>query len=130
MQPRQENASLGLSLGNLARSVGKLVDLEAAIARQELTEKASTAGEDVAYIAVGGAVGYAGLLVLLAAAVNALSARLPRWQAALLVGVVACGAGGLLVQRGVTALKREDLVPRRTVETARTSAEAVLEHLR
>jgi hypothetical protein len=130
MHQRQENGSLGLSLGNLARSVGKLVDLEAAIARRELTEKASTAGEDVAYIAIGGAVGYAGFLVLLAGAVDVLSARLPRWQAALLVGTAVSGAGGLLVRRGITALKREDLVPHRTVETVRTSAETMLDHLR
>jgi len=39
------------------------------------------------------------------------------WQAALLVGVIVAVIGGLLVQRGLAALKHADLAPRKTMET-------------
>jgi ABC-type xylose transport system permease subunit len=69
-------------------------------------------------LAVGGLVAYAGLLAILAAIIIGLAtAGLPWWLAALLVGVVVALLGGMMIQRGLTALKQADLAPRETMQT-------------
>ena len=76
------------------------------------------------FLAVGGLVAYAGVLALLAAGVLGLAAAgLQPWLAALLVGIVVAVIGYALVQRGLSALKRESLAPRQTVETLKEDAQ-------
>lgn len=118
MQVRKDERSLGELFGDLARDMGVLVRQEVGLATMELTQKVSHAARDVAMIAVGGLVVYAGLLAILAALIIALAAAgLSWWQSALLVGVVVAAVGGWLVQRGVAALRHADLTPRETLET-------------
>ena len=120
--------TLGRSLANLMSATGKLVDLEADLARTEMAQKATLAAKDVACVAAGGALAYAGVALILAAVVNALATRLPRWLASLVVGLAVAGAGGLLVQRGVGSLQREGMVPRRTIATLVAAAEKLRIH--
>jgi hypothetical protein len=123
MATRGEERSLGELFGDLARDTGTLVRQEVDLARTELTQKASRAARDVGFLAVGGLVVYAGFLGLLAAAALCLvAAGLDAWVAALLVGVVVAVVGAVLVQRGLSALKREELAPRQTVETLKEDA--------
>jgi ABC-type xylose transport system permease subunit len=83
-----------------------------------MTHKASRAAQEVGTIVVGGLVAYAGLLAILAAVIVGLAAAgFGWWQAALLVGAIVAVIGGLLVQRGLAALKHADLAPRKTMET-------------
>ncbi|HEY0690295.1 MAG TPA: phage holin family protein [Kribbella sp.] len=118
MQVRKDERSLGELFGDLARDMGVLVRQEVGLATMELTQKVSHAARDVAMIAVGGLVVYAGLLAILAALIIALAAAgLSWWQSALLVGVVVAAVGGWLVQRGVAALRHADFTPRETLET-------------
>jgi hypothetical protein len=118
VQVRKDERSLGELFGDLARDMGVLVRQEVGLATMELTQKISHAARDVAMIAVGGLVVYAGLLAILAALIIALAAAgLSWWQSALLVGVVVAAVGGWLVQRGVAALRHADLTPRETLET-------------
>jgi ABC-type xylose transport system permease subunit len=78
----------------------------------------------VASLAAGGAVAYAGFLAILAAIIAMLvGAGMPWWAAALLVGVVVAAVGGFLVWKGITSLKREDLVPRQTLESLKEDAQ-------
>ncbi|MDQ3701733.1 MAG: phage holin family protein, partial [Chloroflexota bacterium] len=67
----------------------------------------------------------AGVLALLAAAVLGLAAAaaLDVWLAALIVGVVVAVIGYALVQRGLSALKRESLAPREAVESLKEDAQ-------
>jgi hypothetical protein len=117
-QPAQEEKSLGELFGDLSREVSTLVRQEATLARTEISQKASRVGKDVGMLAAGGAVAYAGLLALMATVIILLAnAGLDWWASTLLVGVVVAGIGGFLVQRGLQALKNEDLAPRQTVET-------------
>jgi hypothetical protein len=123
MATRGEERSLGELFGDLARDTGTLVRQEVDLARTELTQKASRAARDLGFLAVGGLVVYAGFLGLLAAAALGLvAAGLDAWVAALLVGVVVAVVGAVLVQRGLSALKREELAPRQTVETLKEDA--------
>jgi hypothetical protein len=118
MQTRRDDRSLGELFGDLARDMGILVRQEVNLATTELTFKATRVGRELAVLAVGGLVAYAGLLALVATAVIALAAAgLPWWLAALIVGVIVAAVGALLVQRGVAALKRVDLAPRQTIQT-------------
>jgi fatty acid desaturase len=122
-QPAPEDRSLGELFGDLSREITTLVRQEATLARTEISQKASRVGKDVGMLAAGGAVAYAGLLALVAAVIALLvEAGLTWWGSALLVGVVVAAIGGLLVWRGLDALKHEDLAPRETVETIKEGA--------
>jgi len=123
-QPANDERSLGDLFGELAREVTTLVRQEATLAKTELSQKASRVGKNAGMLAMGGAIAYAGLLAILAGIISLLvKAGLPWWGSALLVGVVVGGVGGYLVQRGLDALKHEDLAPRETVETVKEDAQ-------
>ena len=118
MQDTKDDRSLGELFAELTREMGTLVRAEVELARVEMTQKASRVGKDIGFLAAGAAVAYAGLLAILAAVIIGLAALgVPWWLAALLVGLVVAGVGYALVQRGLSALKREDLTPRQTIET-------------
>ena len=118
MQARNDERALGELFGELARDMGLLMRQEVELATSEMTRKVARAAQDVAMVAVGGLIVYAGLLGILAALVIGLAAAgLSWWQAALVVGVVAAVIGALLVQRGLAALKQTDLAPRAALET-------------
>jgi len=123
MQQSKDDRSLGELFADLARDTSTLVRQEVNLAKVEISDKISKAGKDVASMAVGGAVAYAGFLALVAAAILLLAKALDWWLAALIVGVVVIAAGYLLIQRGRTALKQEDLAPRQTMQTIKEDAE-------
>jgi Putative Actinobacterial Holin-X, holin superfamily III len=123
MQARGEDRSLGELLGDLARDTGTLVRQEVQLAKTEMTQKASRVARDAGVLVAGGLVAYAGFLALLAALILGLiAAGIDAWLAALLVGAVVAIVGAVLVQRGLSALKREELAPRQTVETLKEDA--------
>jgi hypothetical protein len=118
MQETRDDRSLGELLGDLAQQTATLARQEVELAKTEMTQKASRVGRDLGFLAIGGAVAYAGFLAILAALIIALAVNgVPWWLAALLVGVVVAGVGYVLVQKGLAALKREELAPRQTIET-------------
>ena len=69
MDARRDERSLGQLFGDLSRQLSTLVRQEIDLARTEVTTKAGAATRDAALIGVGGALAYAGLLVLLGAVV-------------------------------------------------------------
>lgn len=124
MQQRKEDLSLGDLFAQLANEVSMLVRQEAALARTEMSQKASQVGRDIGSLAVGGLVAYAGVLTLIAALVLGLAAAgLPTWLSALLVGAVVAGVGYFLVQRGLDSLRRSNFAPQQTLETLKENSE-------
>ena len=124
MSTIKDDRSLGELLGDLARESGVLVRQEIALARAEMSAKASAVGKDLGYLAVGGLIAYAGFLALVAAIIIGLAAvGLPWWLSALIVGLVVAGIGYVLVQKGLTALRNEDLGPKHTVESLQENAQ-------
>jgi hypothetical protein len=118
MSAAQDNRSLGELFSDLARDTGTLVRQEVALAKTEMTQKATQVGKDVGFLAAGGAVAYAGFLLLLAGiAIGLGQLGVPWWLAAFLVGLVVAIVGAVLVQRGLSALRLENLAPERTMET-------------
>ena len=123
MQQSKDDRSLGELFAELARETSTLVRQEVTLAKTEMTDKATKAGKDVASMVVGGAVAYAGFLVILAALVLLLAEVIDTWLSAFIVGGVVLAVGYVLIQRGREALKKEDLAPRQTMETLKEDAE-------
>jgi len=131
MQETKDNRSLGELFAELARESSTLVRQEIDLAKAELTGKATGAAKDIGLVAAGGFVAYAGFLGVLAAIVIALAAAgLPWWLSALLVGAVVIGAGYFLIQKGLSALKHEDLAPRQTIESIKDDTRWAKEQVR
>ncbi len=116
MQQNKDERSVGELLGDLMQQTGTLVRQEVKLATTELSDKASRVGKDIGALAIGGAVAYAGFLALLAAVIIGLGQLgLTWWLAALIVGVVVVAIGGLMVQKGLTALKHQNMAPQQTI---------------
>lgn len=131
MQVNSDDRSLGELFADLAKESSVLVRQEVALAKSELSQKAGQVGKDIGFLAVGGLVLYAGLLAIIAAIIILLgTVGVPWWLSALVVGILVAGAGYFMVQRGLTALKREDLAPRQTIETLKEDAEWAKEQVR
>ena len=130
MQARRDDRSLGELFGDLARDMGVLVRQEIGLATTELTHKASRAGQEIAMLAVGGLIAYAGFLALVGAVIIALAAAgLAWWLAALIVGAVVAAVGLVLAQRALTSLKGVDLAPRQTMETLKEDTQWAKEQM-
>ncbi len=126
MHTDRDERSLGELFGDLSRETSTLVRQEVTLAKTELTRTATQVGKDVGFLAVGGAIVYAGLLALLAAVILVLVAiGLPAWLSALIVGLVVAGAGYAFVRRGLTALKGVEMAPRQTMETLKEDVNAL-----
>ena len=119
----KEERSLGDLFSELATETSTLVRQEVALAQTELTQKATSVGKNVGFLVVGGAVGYAALLAILAAAIIGLAYFVPAWAAALIVGVVVGIVAFLLISSALKALKETSLTPNQTVETLKEDAE-------
>jgi len=116
--PAKQDRSLGELLAELTQEMVTLVRQEITLARVEMTAKVSHIGQQVGLLAVGGMLAYSGLLAIIAAVIILLAqVGVPYWLSALIVGVVVAAVGGVLVKKGLDALKGEDLVPRQTLET-------------
>jgi len=129
-QQSKDERSLGELFGDLARDTATLVSQEVTLAKTEMTAKATRVGKDIGFLAVGGMIAYAGLLAIIAGVILLLDAIVPLWVSALIVGLVVAGIGYVLVQRGLTALKREDLTPRQTIESLKEDTQWAKEQVR
>lgn len=131
MQVNKEDRSIGELFADLAKESSVLVRQEVALAKAEMTQKAGEVGKDIGFLAVGGLVLYAGLLAIIAAIIIVLgTVGVPWWLSALLVGLIVAGVGYFLVQKGLKALKRENLAPSQTIQTLKEDAEWAKEQVR
>lgn len=130
MQQSRDDRSLGELFGQLTRDISTLARQEITLAKTEMSQKASEAGKDVGYLAVGGAITYAGFLAILAAIVIILATFLPWWLSALIVGVVVAIAGFIMIQRGRESLSNLNPAPEQTIETLKEDREWAKEQMR
>lgn len=118
----KQERSLGDLFSELAGETGTLVRQEIALAQAEMTKKASVVGINVASLAVGGAVGYAALLAIMAGIIMALAYFIPAWLAAFIVGAVVAGIAYFMVSTALTKLKNTELTPTETVDSIKEDA--------
>jgi len=118
-------ASVIQLLHRLIGEIETLIRQELALATAELSRALSAAKTGAAALAVGGAVAFAGVLVLLSAAVLALAQVLPPWLAAVIVGSVVTIVGCLLLRRGAKKIEPAALKPVQTAQSLRRDKELV-----
>lgn len=120
-------------IGDLWRQSTALLQEEVELAKTEMSEKATHVAVSGGAIAIGGAVLFAGFIVLLLAAVNALGPLLPSdiagWLAPAIVGLVVIVIGFVMVSGGIKALDMSRLAPRRTMASLRRDTDMVKEHV-
>jgi len=131
MQPLRDDRSLGQILRDLRDETSQLLRQEVDLAKTEMSEKISNLGSNLGSVATGGAVLFAGALVLLAALTLGLIALFSQfmdrdmamWLAPLLVGGVLAGVGYGMVKKALQALKQEGIAPRRTTQSLKENKE-------
>lgn len=112
-------------LRELMHEVPTLFTKELALARAEMRENLAQTRRGAMEVSAGGVVLAGGYIVLLLAAVYALSAVMAPWLAALLVGGIAAIAGYAMVKAGMRHFDRRELRPDRTIDAARKDAETI-----
>lgn len=131
MRERDESRGIGDLLGDLGRQVSTLVRKEIDLARIEVTSSVGRMGRGAATAGLGGALLYAGFLVILAAIVFGLiEAGLDAWLAALIVGAVALAIGAVVTAIGVNQVQTTSVAPTQTAETVRENVEFVKEAMK
>ena len=121
---------------DLWRETTRLIHAEAELAKAEMSQKVSEFQTGLVAMAIGGAVLFAGFIVLLLAAAAVLF-LVPRsdpehalWLAPLIVGVTVVVAGAIGVAKGRRDLKAAKLAPERTMRSLQRDAQLVKEHIR
>lgn len=127
----KDRTLLGL-FSDLWREMTTLVHSEAELAKAELSEKVSKVTSGAGEIAAGGAILFAGFIVLLFAAVGALDMMMETphavWLAPLIVGVVVMVIGYIALSKGIKQMKADSLAPHRTMESLRRDVQLAKEH--
>ena len=132
-RPLGENRSLIALFSDLFRETSTLVHQEAELAKAEISEKVSDVGKGIAAIAIGGAIVFAGFIVLLFAASNGLALLLPPehadWLAPLIVGLAVIVLGFVALAMGKHEMSSTHLKPSRTIDSLRRDTQLVKEHV-
>lgn len=120
--------SLASLLKELRDETTTLLREEVTLAKTEMSEKVSRISRNAGYLAGGGLVAFAGLLILLMAASAGLhvgmlamdvDSAISLWLSPLIVAVVTIVIGYTMLQKAINTLKHESAVPERTVRTVR-----------
>lgn len=128
MSTQKESNSIAALLHELRDETTTLLRQEVALAKAEMSQKASDLSGHAAKVAIGGFVAYAGLIVLLfglgdllaMALLNAgLGAEFVAWLGPSIVGLVVAMIGYLMFAHARKAMAGDKLVPERTLDTLR-----------
>ncbi|MGE0258528.1 MAG: phage holin family protein [Alphaproteobacteria bacterium] len=114
--------SLATLLADVAGETVELVRQELALFKAELQQKLGRAGIGAALLGAGALIAFSGWLFLLLAAVFALALVVPAWAAALIVGALVVGIGGVLALIGKGRMSADALTPERTMRSLREDA--------
>ena len=119
----KQDQPIGQLFSELANETSLLIRQEIALAKVELTEKATIIGRNVGFLVLGGAVAYAALLVLLATFIIILAYFIPWWAAALAIAVLVGIVAAVLISKALATLKNANITPRQTMETLKEDAQ-------
>jgi hypothetical protein len=118
------NRSLGELFSELGHDVALLVRKELELARVEMSRIASTVMRHAIWIVAGGALCVAGLLSLVATlTLGGIALGLSALAASAIVTFLILAGGGLLVSSGLSALRKDQLVPTETIQTLKDTAQ-------
>ncbi len=128
-QAVKDERSIGELFSELANETSELIRQEVALAQAEMTQKATTIGKNVGFLAVGGLVANAALLAIIAAIIAGLASFMPVWLSALIVGILVGITATILISVGLKNLKSTDLKPKETVATLKEDAKWLKEQI-
>jgi Putative Actinobacterial Holin-X, holin superfamily III len=116
-----EEPGLKEMLVSLYRDMTALFQQEVHFAKEEISNSLFRLKKGMVFLAIGAAIGYSGLLVLLASAVIALAGLefLSLWLSALMVGLAVALIGLLFLLKGMKHVRPESLKPHRTIEVVK-----------
>jgi len=126
----KEQRPLTSLFSDLVHETTDLVRKEIALAKSEMSQKATQVKSGVTCVAVGGALLFAALLFFLHAAVAWVAILMPdapAWAPALIVAAVVAVIGAIVLLIGRSSLQSTNLAPRRTVESLRRDTRIVKE---
>jgi hypothetical protein len=132
------SSTIGALLSELRHESTTLLRQEVALAKAELTEAAAQAGRNSLGVAIGGAIAYAGALVLLIGvgalaghglAALGLSPEIAPWLGFVLVGAITAFFGWAKFAKAKRSLRPEHLMPRETIASLRDNRRWVREKL-
>lgn len=132
--PRGNDRTLSDLVKELRDETTILIQQELALAKTETSEKVSKVARNAAYIATGALIAYAGFIFLLLACSEGLVAafaewgmdpQIAIWLAPLLIGAIVCIAGYVFLQKGISTLRNESVVPEKTVASLKEDKEWV-----
>lgn len=122
--PRSE--SVADLLKDLRDEGTNLVRQEVALAKTEMSEKASLLGRNAAYLMVGAFIALLGLIFVVQAITAGLGVILVAmgldeeqalWLAPLIVGLIIAAIGAALISKSIKTIKNEPLAPTKTVDS-------------
>ena len=119
--PREgrSDASVTMLIRHLADDVTSLFSRELALAKTEISQNVQEVKTGLVSSATGAMVLYAGLLVLLFAAVIGLANVMELWLAALIVGGVITLAGFAMLGAGKSKMDKAALRPNHTIDSVK-----------
>ncbi len=130
MADGKDDRSIGELFSELAQETTTLVRQEMRLAAQELSVRTSKAGKDIGIAVAGGVILHTCFLVVVATVIIVLAELgLDWWLAALIVAVILGAVGFLLVRRAISAIKRAEILPQRTIEHLKENQEWVKEQV-
>lgn len=122
-QAEEQHESIGEMLKDLAYQSAELVRDEAALAKQEISEKLKSVKSGIIVVAIGALIGYAAILALSATLVIVLAEYLALWQSALIVTGALALIALVTYLTGMRMLNQTNLKPKQTIRTMEENKE-------
>ena len=120
-------SSFSSLFSSLTETASNIFKNEAALFREEISEKVSVASKDLVKIVIGASLLMTGLPALATASILALALFVPAWLAALIFASVVIVLGGIILKVGLNRIKQVNLKPERTVSSVKDTLRAIQE---
>jgi len=124
-----EEAGFADLLGRLASESSTLVRDEIALAKSEISEKASRASKAGIFLGAGTVIGLTGSLAIMASFVLLLSKWIDPWIAADIIGVLLIIIAAAVLYIGFNIARKINPKPEQTIETLKENRDFIKEQL-
>jgi hypothetical protein len=111
----------------LSKDASRLIQQEVALAKLELSEKASELKVQASSVALGGVILHTGALTLTAGLVLLIAQLVAAWIAALFIGTALASLGAVLLLRGKSKLSALSLRPDEAIGSVKRDVQSIQE---
>lgn len=130
MADGKDDRSIGELFSELASETSTLVRQELRLAGEEVSLRTKKVGTDIGVAIAGGVILHTSFLVLVATAIIVLAdLGLDWWLAGLIVAAVLGLVGFALLKRAMSAIKRAEIIPQRTIQHLKEDQEWAKEQI-